>query len=49
MMDILENDILDCISIIREKSKRPNAESIFKHLSSTGTTNTTMEVNKKRC
>ena len=49
MMDILENDILDCISIIREKSKRPNAESIFKHLSSTGTTNITMEVNKKRC
>ena len=43
-MDILEKDILDSISIIREKSKRPDAESIFKHLSSTGATNITMEV-----
>ena len=43
-MDILEKDILDSISLIREKSKRPNAESIFKHLSSTGATNITMEV-----
>ena len=43
-MDILEDDILDSISIIREKSKRPDAESIFKHLSSTGATNITMEV-----
>ena len=36
---MLEKDILDSISIIREKSKRPDAESIFKHLSSTGATN----------
>ena len=43
-MGILEKDILDSISIIREKSKRPDAESIFKHLSSTGATNITMEV-----
>ena len=43
-MDILEKDILDSISIIREKSKRPDAESIFKHSSSTGATNITMEV-----
>ena len=38
-MDMLEKDILDSISIIREKSKRPDAESIFKHLSSTDATN----------
>ena len=43
-MDILEKYILDSISIIREKSKRSDAESIFKHLSSTGATNITMEV-----
>ena len=43
-MDILEKDILGSISIIREKSKRPDAESIFKHLSSTGATNVTIEV-----
>ena len=43
-MDIVEKDILDFISIIRENSKRPDAESIFKHLSSTGVTNITMEV-----
>ena len=30
-MDILEKDILDSISIIRKKYKRPDAESIFKH------------------
>ena len=43
-MDMLEKDILDYISMIREKSKRPHAESIFKHLSSTGATNITMQV-----
>ena len=43
-MVMLEKDILDSISIIREKSKRPDAESIFKHLSSAGATNITMEV-----
>ena len=43
-MVILEKDILDFISTIREKSKKPDAESIFKHLSSTGDTNITMEV-----
>ena len=43
-MVILEKDILDSISTIREKSKKPDAESIFKHLSSTGDTNITMEV-----
>ena len=43
-MDVLEKDIVDSISIICEKSKRPDAESIFKHLSSTGATNITMEV-----
>ena len=41
--------MLDCISVIPEKSKRPNAESIFKHLSSTGATNITMEVVEERC
>ena len=40
----MEKDILDSISIIREKSKRPDAESIFKHLSSAGATNITMEI-----
>ena len=43
-MDILEKDILDSISIIRKKCKRPDAESIFKHLSSIGATNITMEI-----
>ena len=43
-MDMLEKDILDSISMIRQKSKRPDAESIFMHLSSTGATNITMEV-----
>ena len=43
-MDILKKDIPDSISIIHEKSKRPDTESIFKHLSSTGATNITMEV-----
>ena len=43
-MDMLKKDILDSISMIHEKSKRPDAESIFKHLSSTGATNITMEV-----
>ena len=43
-MDILKKDILDSISIIHEKSKRPDTESIFKHLSSPGATNITMEV-----
>ena len=43
-MDILEKGILDSISIIRKKCKRPNAESIFKHLSSIGDTSITMEV-----
>ena len=43
-MDILEKDILDSISIIRKKYKRPDAESIFKHLSSICVTNITIEV-----
>ena len=43
-MDILEKDILDFISIIRKKCKITDAESIFKHLSSIGTTNITVEV-----
>ena len=43
-MDILEKDILYSISIIRKKCKRSDAESIFKHLSSIGVTNITMEV-----
>ena len=43
-MDILEKDIPDSIPKIREKSKRPDVESIFKHLSSTGATNIIMEV-----
>ena len=43
-MDILEKDILDSISIIHKKCKRPDAESIFKHLSSIGATNITMAV-----
>ena len=43
-MDILEKDILDSISIIHKKCKRPDAESIFKHLSSIGATNITMKV-----
>ena len=43
-MGMLENDILYSISITLKKSKRPYAESIFKHLSSTGATSTTMEV-----
>ena len=43
-MDILEKDILDSISIIRKKCKITDAESIFKHLSSIGTTNITVEV-----
>ena len=43
-MDILEKDILDSIPVICEKSKRPVAEFIFNHLSSTGATNITMEV-----
>ena len=43
-MDILEKDILDSISIIRKKYKRPDAESIFKHLSSICATNITIEV-----
>ena len=44
-MNILEKYILDSISMIREKSKRPDAESIFnKHLWSTGATSITMEV-----
>ena len=47
-MDILEKDILDSISVIREKSKRPDTESTFRHLSSTGATNITMEVVKKK-
>ena len=45
-MDILEKDIPDSISIIWEKSERPDAESIFKHLSSTGATNITMSCSK---
>ena len=44
---MLEKDILESVSIIREKSKRPDAESIFKHLSSTGATDITMEMSKK--
>ena len=43
-MEILEEDILDSISIIRKKCKIPDAESIYKHLSSVGATNITMEV-----
>ena len=43
----VEKDILDSISIIYEKSKRPDAESIFNHLSSTGATNITKEVVKE--
>ena len=43
-MDILDKDILDSASIVREKSKRPDAESIFKHVSSTGATNIAVEV-----
>ena len=43
-MDILEKDILDSISVIREKGKRPDVESTFRHLSSTGATSITMEV-----
>ena len=42
-MDILEKDILNSISVIREKSKKPDAEYIFKHSSSTGGTNSTMQ------
>ena len=43
-MDMLEKNILDYISIIREKSKRPDAESIFRHLSSTVATNVSIDV-----
>ena len=43
-MDILDKDILDSISIIHNKCKRPDVESIFKHLLSIGATNITMEV-----
>ena len=43
-MDTLQNYILNSISIIRKKYKRPDAESIFKHLISIGATNITMEV-----
>ena len=43
-MDTLDKDILDSVSIVREKSKRPDTESIFKHVSSTGATNIAMEV-----
>ena len=43
-MDFLEKDILDYILQIRGKSKRPDAESIFKHLRSNSATNLTMEV-----
>ena len=43
-MDVLEKDIPDSVSIVRKKSKRTDAESIFKHLSSTGTANIVMEV-----
>ena len=42
IIDVLE--ILNFISIIRGKSKRPDAESIFKHLSSTSATNIFAEV-----
>ena len=43
-MGILEKDIQDSISIVWEKSTRPDAKSIFKHLLSTGATNISMEV-----
>ena len=43
-MAFLEKDILDSILQIRGKSKRPDAESIFKHLTSNNATNLTMEV-----
>ena len=44
-MDFLEKDsILDSILQIRGKSKRPDAESIFKHLTSNSATNLAMEV-----
>ena len=46
-MDILQKYILNSISIIRKKCKRPDAESIFKHLLSIGATNITMEVVEK--
>ena len=45
---ILEEGILDSISIIREKSKRADAESIFKHLLSTGATNISTEVAEEK-
>ena len=43
-MAFLEKDILESISQIRGKSKRPDVESIFKHLTSNNATNFTMEV-----
>ena len=43
-MAFLEKDILDAILQIRGKSKRPDVESIFKHLTSNSATNITMEV-----
>ena len=46
--DRLEKDILDSISIIQEKSRIADAESIFKYLSSTGATNIIIEVVKQR-
>ena len=42
IIDVLE--IISFISIIWEKSKRPDVESIFKHLSSTSATNIFAEV-----
>ena len=43
-MDILQKDIINSILIIREKSKRPDAEYACKYLSSTSDTNITMKV-----
>ena len=44
VLNLLLPDYLDSISIICEKSKRPDAESIFKHLSSTGAAYISMEI-----
>ena len=42
IMDVFEEQVLDAISKIRKRNKRPDAETIFKHISSNSASNICM-------
>ena len=47
-MDVFEEQVLDAISKIRKRNKRPDAETIFKHISSNSASNICMNDIKEK-